>query len=108
VLRDSQRVPIDEQLMIVHCRGAESERKPATANDGSFTLKEYRIHRALLDSSLPENQQLYSLISRQYGVPADQVAPITEKITLEFVNNDWFGRPPVEIRHAKDWKGERE
>ena len=83
---------------------------PPTSPDSSdsFTVREYRIYRMILDTplSVPENEAMRQADAK-YGASSDEVRVIFDKVQRLLSRNDWFGPTEVEIRRASDWNGER-
>lgn len=69
-----------------------------------FTVREYRIYRALIDSpfSIPEDQALRQL-SEEYGLPSAKIKYVVDKVQRILFTKKWFGTPDSEVRHAVDW-----
>jgi hypothetical protein len=80
---------------------------PPTAAD-SFTVKEYRIYRSLIDTpmSVPEAQALQN-VGKRFGVTAAEAKKIARKIQDILFRNEWYGSSDAEIKHATDWKSEK-
>jgi hypothetical protein len=58
-------------------------------------------------STVPEAEALES-IGRKYGVPSTAVHDAAERVQEALLSNNWFASPDAEIRHAVDWKGEKQ
>lgn len=87
--------------------GGTTARPPSTARSAGFTVQDYRIYRAVIDTpmSVPENQALEN-VARQNGVSADEVRKVVKGVQQALSSNNWFGTPESEIRHASDWNGD--
>jgi hypothetical protein len=81
---------------------------PSTSKTGSFTVKEYKIYRAVIDTpmTIPEAQALQNAAKR-YGVTVAEAQKATKKVQNILFSNKWFASPEAEIRHASDWKEEK-
>ena len=81
---------------------------PSTSKTGSFTVKEYKIYRAVIDTpmTIPEAQALQNAAKR-YGVTVAEAQKTTKKVQNILSSNKWFASPEAEIRHASDWNGEK-
>lgn len=106
---------INEDLRGIGCYSPDSIRtdlsttpqgaqKPTEAPALAFTVKEYRIYRAVIDTpmSVPEAQALQN-VATKYGVSVEEVSTITDKVMDALSRNRWFGTAKSEIRHASDW-----
>lgn len=82
---------------------------PSTSKTGSFTVKEYKIYRAVIDTpmTIPEAQALQNAAKR-YGVTVAEAQKATKKVQNILFSNKWFASPEAEIRHASDWNGEKQ
>lgn len=87
---------------------AKQVSEPSDSKEKSFTVKEYRIYRAVIDTpmSISEEQALQNA-GKRYGVTADEAEKVTKKMQSILSKNKWFGSPESEIKHACDWKGEK-
>ncbi len=82
--------------------------EPSAPNENLYTVKEYKIYRAVLDTpmSISEEQALQNVGGR-YGVKSDEAKKIVEKVQSILTQKNWFGSPESEIMHASDWTGEK-
>src|SRR6185295_14973921 len=80
--------------------------RSAPVPGATYTVKEYRIYRAVVDTpmSIPEAQAL-GAVARQFGVTTDVARKVTDKVQEALFRNKWFGGPESEIRRASDWNG---
>ena len=85
--------------------GGSTAATPSTAQAAGFTVQEYRIYRAVIDTpmSVPERQALES-VAQDNGVSVDEVRKAVTGVQRALSRNNWFGTPESEIRHASDWK----
>ncbi len=84
--------------------------KPSQSKADSFTVKEYRLYRAVIGApmSVPEAQAIQNAAKR-YGVTTTEAKKAVSKVQTILFKNDWLGgSPESEIKHASDWKGERQ
>ena len=74
---------------------------------GSFTVREYRIYRAILDvpMSVSEADGLRRVAQRYDSTPA-KVEVTAGKVQSWLSNQSGFGTPDSEIGFASDWNGE--
>lgn len=81
------------------------EKAASPSAQDTFTVKEYRIYRALIGApmSVSEDAALESA-ARRYGVTVGEARGATDKVQRVLFQNNWFGSPEAEIRHASDWK----
>jgi len=61
------------------------------------------MYRAIMDTpmSVPEDQA-FEKVAKRYGVSVDEVDAATKKLQRILSQNNWFGRPESEIKHASD------
>lgn len=88
-------------------RPMRADRKPASPpKGGSFTVKEYRINRAVIDApmSVSEKQALENAAASN-GVTVAEARQAAKKVQEILFQNSWYGSAESEIRHASDWKG---
>ena len=101
---------MNTKLRSVQCFSSTSHRAAAVPpNTGSFTVQEYRMYREIIStpSTVPEAEALES-IGWKYGVPSTAVHDAAERVQEALLSNNWFASPDAEIRHAADWKGEKQ
>ncbi len=81
---------------------------PSVSKTGSFTVKEYKIYRAIIDTpmTIPGAQALQNAAKR-YSVTAAEANEAAKKVQNILFSNKWFASPEEEIRKASDWKGEK-
>ena len=81
---------------------------PAKSSKNTFTVKEYKIYRAVIDTpmSITEDQALQNA-GNQYGISASEAKNIVKKVQSILSQNKWFGRPQSEVKHASDWMQEK-
>lgn len=106
---------MNEDLRGIGCYSSTSTRttptavEPATrANEQpSFTVREYRIYRALIDTpmSVAENEARQA-VARRFSIPTDSVREIASRVEGILFANRWYDSAASEIRHASDWAGE--
>jgi len=103
-----QAQEMNEKLRSVRCFSATSKRAATTTGDGGFTVKEYRIYRAIIGSpmSVPERQAVRNA-AKKYGVTEAAAKKAADKVMDMLMRNRWNATPEAEIRHASDWKGEK-
>ncbi len=84
----------------------KKQKRASQPKRGNFTVKEYRIYRAVIDTpmSIPESVA-YPRAARRFDVSPAQAREITEKVNRILGMNGWLGTPDNEIRHASDWPG---
>lgn len=103
---------MNSQLNRIGCNSSSSSRTDlgiTTPTPGiTFTVLEYRIYRAVIDTPMSVSEaQAISNAATKYGVSPTQARDTTEKAMSALAQNNWFGRPENEIRHASDWAGQR-
>ena len=77
------------------------------SSTGTFTVREYRIYRALIDTPMSvSEEEAYRRIALDFNTTPKEAERITEKVQNLLFRNDWFGTPAQEIRRASDWQGE--
>ena len=99
---------MNTKLRSIQCFSSTSSRAEAgPSNTGAFTVREYRLYRAVLASpnSVSEAQATENA-ARQYGVTAAAALDASKRVQAALFKNGWFATPEAEIRHASDWKGE--
>lgn len=86
---------------------SKSASKPSKSKADSFTMKEYRIYRSIIDTpmSVPDSQ-VYENVARKFSVSAAEAKIISKKVMMLLSKYNWFGSPESEIAHATDWKGQ--
>ena len=87
---------------------SKSVAKPSSANADSFTVKEYGIYRAVINTpfSIPEAEALENA-GKRYGVSTAEAKEIAKKVSRILSQNGWYASPETEIKHALDWKPEK-
>jgi len=82
--------------------------KPPQSIADSFTVREYKIYREVLDTpmSVPEIQA-YQNVAKRNGVTVAEAKKTVKKIQAILFQNNWFGSPESEIQHAIDWEAEK-
>ena len=85
-----------------------SKEAPAGPGTPTFTVNEYRIYRAVIDTpmSVSESETLQRTAQR-YGVSVQEAREVVDKVQKVLFQNGWMSTPATEIRHASDWNGER-
>ena len=74
---------------------------------GSFTVREYRIYQALIDTPMSESQEdAVRRIAREFDTTPEDALRTIEMVSQTLFQNDWTGSPAQEIRRASDWNGE--
>lgn len=88
--------------------GTASSSRPAAPEANMYTVKEYRIYRAVINTpmSVPEDQAI-ERAAKRYGVTAEAVQKATKKVQGILHSNKWFSSPDSEIRYASNWQGEK-
>ena len=104
-----QTQEMNEKLRSVRCFSATSKRAVSTTGDGAFTVKEYRIYRAIIGTpmSVSETQAVRN-VAKKYGVTEAVAKKTADKVMNIIMRNRWNATPEAEIRHASDWKGEKQ
>ena len=78
----------------------------AAPSTNSFTVQDYKIYRAIIDTgSIPETKAVLNAAER-YGVSAAAAKDSARKVQKALFQNRWYGSPESEIKHAVDWKDE--
>ncbi len=78
-----------------------------TAPVVSFTVREYRVYQALMDTPMSVSEaEGQRRIARRLNVTPEEVDRIVQRVLETLHGNGWFGRPAQEIRRASDWNGE--
>ena len=105
---------INTELSFIGCYSSSSVRTDLVGEtadpltqESSFTVKEYRLYRSVIDAplSVPEDQAIRNA-AEEYDVTSEEALRIVEKVMLVLSSNGWYGRPEAEIRHSSDWQGE--
>ena len=79
----------------------------ARPSSGSYTVREYRMYRALLDTPLSvSEEEAIRRISEANQITPDEADRIIANVQNTITRNRWFGHPAQEIRRASDWNGE--
>ena len=105
----TQEIEANAKLRSVGCLSADSKRKTQTQGDGGFTVKEYRIYRAVVDAPMSISEsQAYTQAANRFKVSVPKVKKAVETVQRILAKNGWFATPDSEMRHASDWAGERE
>jgi len=107
---DARQEEMNTKLRSVGCFNATSKRRPTSPpGTGGFTVKEYRIYRAVLDTpmSISDADSLRA-VGKRYGVTPAVAKRATRKVQEVLFKNDWMATPEAEIRHASDWSGEKQ
>lgn len=88
--------------------GTASSARIAVPEADVYTVKEYRIYRAVINTpmSVSEARALES-VAKHYGATVEEVQKATRKVQEILHRNKWFGSPDSEIRYASDWQGEK-
>lgn len=104
----AQEKDMNDKLRSVQCYSDTSKRVTFAANDGSFTVKEYRIYRTIINSPMSVREaQAVRDAAKKYSVTEADVRKTTDKVMKALSDNRWFATPEAEIQHASNWKGER-
>ncbi len=101
---------MNDNLRSVQCFSSTSKRAATAApRTGGFTVDEYRIYRSILAApiSIPEAQALQNAAKR-HGVTVAEARKASTRVQDILFRNNWFATPEAEIRHALDWKGEKQ
>ena len=104
-----QVADMNDTLRSVQCFSSTSKRAVSTKNDGTFTVKEYRIYRAIASApmSVSESQSMRDA-AKTFVISEADIRRTTDKVMGILSKNNWFATPAAEIKHASDWKGEKE
>ena len=86
---------------------ATQAKAAAPSSTGTFTVREYRIYRALVDTPMSvSEEEAYRRIARDFNTTPKEAERITEKVQGILFRNGWLGTTAQEIRRASDWQGE--
>ena len=103
-------VPDTADVVAYVFRGEPMETTQPAATDassGSFTVREYRIYKAVIDMPLSVSEaDARQRVAERNNMNADEVSRITTMVLKTLVGNGWLGFPAQEIRRASDWNGE--
>ena len=103
-------IPNTADVVAYVFRGEPMETTQAAATDassGSFTVREYRIYKAVIDTPLSVSEaDARQRVAEKNNITADEAARITTMVLKTLVGNGWLGFPAQEIRRASDWNGE--
>jgi hypothetical protein len=105
---------MNEQLRNIGCYSSTSHRndrdkQPPPRNKETFTVKEYRIYRAVIDTPLSASDtETFKKVGSKYQVPPSSVEPTARKVQKILADNRWLGTATSEIRRARDWAGEKQ
>ena len=103
-------VPDTTDVVAYVFRGEPMETIQAAATEissGSFTVREYRIYKAVMDMPLSVSEaDARQRVAERNNITADEATQITTMILRTLVGNGWLGTPAQEIRRASDWNGE--
>ena len=108
--RDDQQQQMNLKLRSVGCTGDTAEPRPeAPPNTGAYTVNEYRVYRDVMSApmDMPESEA-FTIVGRKYNMSPAQVRQIAEKVTRNLLDHDWMDVLEMEIRHASDWKDEKQ
>ena len=79
----------------------------ATAPGETFTVREYRMYQALMDTPMSVSEEDgHRRIARRFDTTPEDVDRRIQRVLETLHRNGWFGRPAQEIRRASDWNGE--
>ena len=102
----AEQADMTRQLRSVGCFSSTSRRRADGDRPvaGSYTVREYRIYRDLVDAPLymSETQALQQTARRFDTTPARAKAS-AEKVARILSQNKWFGSRASEERRASDW-----
>ena len=102
----AEQADMTRQLRSVGCFSSTSRRRADADRPvaGSYTVREYRIYRDLVDAPLymSETQALQQTARRFDTTPARAKAS-AEKVARILSQNKWFGSRASEERRASDW-----
>ena len=106
---EAQVREMNDKLRSVQCFSATSKRAATTTVDGNFTVKEYRIYRAIIDTPLSVSEsQAVRNAAKKYRVTEAAAKAAPDKVMKILTRHHWNATPEAEIRHASDWKGEKQ
>lgn len=75
--------------------------------DGTFTVAEYRIYRAVMDAPMSVSEkEATRRAATAHGVTAIEAKTIVDKVQRILYRNKWFGPATSEIKHSSDWNGQ--
>ena len=81
---------------------------PTTAGTPTFTVKEYRMCRAIIDTPMSVSEdEAFRRVAKRYGVSVAEARASVDKVQKILFQNGWMSAPASEIRHASDWNGEK-
>ena len=73
---------------------------------GSFTVREYQMYRALMDTPMSESESdAFRRIAREFDTTPEDTERIVKMVAETLNRNRWHGTPAQEIRRASDWNG---
>jgi hypothetical protein len=107
---NDQQQHMNLKLRTVGCTFDTTEpRLEAPPNTGTYTVNEYRIYREVMSApmDMPESEAL-AMVVKKYNISPVQVRDIAAKVTRNLLDNDWMDVLEMEIRHASDWKDEKQ
>lgn len=82
---------------------------PALSPEETFTVREYRIYRMVLDTPLAvSEEEAFRRAAAKHRATNVGAREIFDKVQRILTENNWFGPPRYEINRAVDWSGERE
>jgi hypothetical protein len=95
------------KLRLVQCNSPTSHRVEPTSNDGDFTVREFRIYRAVVGAPMKVSEaEAIQEAARRFGVSEAEAKSITDRVMNTLSRKKWLGDAENEIRHARDWPGE--
>ena len=113
---------MNEDLIAIGCHTSESIRDrpglrkaspiqtapaPTPSPDQTFTVREYRIYRMVLDTPLSvTDQEAFRKAGAKHQATPEEVREIFDRVELILSRNGWFGPARIEINRASDWNGE--
>ena len=103
----AEQADMTRQLRSVGCFASTSTRrlkgdKPAATE--SFTVREYRIYREVVDTPLYMNEaQALERTARKFKTTPARAKASAEKVMRILSQNGWFGSRAAEERRAADW-----
>jgi hypothetical protein len=98
---------MNETLRSVRCFSVDSKRAPLSIRDGNYTVTEYRIYLAIIETpkSVPPSAAIRKA-AKAYRVTEAKAKAASDKVLRALAANNWFATPAAEIRHASNWSDE--
>ena len=78
-----------------------SKEAPTRPGTPTFTVNEYRIYRAVIDTPMSVSESVtLQRTAKRYGVSVQEAREVADKVQKVLFQNGWMGTPASEIRHA--------